>query len=440
MVVTQILFVLIVGLLFADQNLLAPNLTAIGNEFGFSRAEIDQRLGADVNLLFWMLGGVLTLIVGYLADRGDLADKLSRKWLLTIVAVIGQLACLGSGLAKTYDQLLWARALTGIGIGGAFPLIYSLIGDYYPPHKRASATATLGLSQGLGIGLGQLLSGMLGAQSGWRMPFYVVALPGLALSVLFALFAKEPRRGQHEEGLHDLLASGKAYEERLRLRDLPQLFAVKTNLLILLQALPGTVPWGVFFVYLNDYYAHDKGFSVPEATLLVMSVGIAAIVGGFIGGLAGQKLLNRKARNLPLLCAVTTILAVIPMAVLIEYPVRPGQSLLGPLIVGLLTGSLAAVTGPNVNTMLIAVNPPERRGSAFSFFNLCNDLGRGLGAWIVGGMAARLGRVSAFHIANLMWLGCGVVLLCLVFLFPKDERALQDRLRALSLRKLGRGE
>ncbi len=436
LVATQVLFVLIVGLLFADQNLLAPNLTAIGTEFGFSRAEIDQRLGADVNLLFWMLGGVLTLAVGYLADRGDLSDKLSRKWLLTFVAVVGQLACLGSGLAKTYDQLLWARALTGIGIGGAFPLIYSLIGDYYPPHKRASATATLGLAQGLGIGIGQLLSGMLGAEHGWRMPFYVVAVPGLLLSALFAFVAKEPRRGQHEEGLHDLLASGQVYDERLRLRDLPQLFAVKTNLLILLQALPGTVPWGVFFVYLNDYYAHDKGFSVPDATLLVMGVGVAAIFGGFLGGLLGQKVLNRKTSYLPLLCAVTTILAVIPMAVLIEYPVSPGQSLLGPLCVGLVTGGLAAVTGPNVNTMLIAVNPPERRGSAFSFFNLCNDLGRGLGAWIVGGMAARLGRVSAFHIANLMWLGCGVVLLALVFLFPKDERALQERLRALSSRKL----
>ena len=146
--VTQVLFVLIVGLLFADQNLLAPNMTAIGAEFGFSRAEIDQRLGADVNLLFWMLGGVLTLLIGYLTDRGDLTAKLSRKWLLTIVAVIGQLACLGSGLAKNYDQLLWARALTGIGIGGAFPLIYSLIGDYYPPHKRASAAATLHSSAG----------------------------------------------------------------------------------------------------------------------------------------------------------------------------------------------------------------------------------------------------------------------------------------------------
>ena len=107
--VTQVLFVLIVGLLFADQNLLAPNLTAIGTEFGFSRAEIDQRLGADVNLLFWMVGGVLTLAVGYLADRGDLTGKLSRKRLLLLVVVVGQMACLASGLSKTYDQLLWAR-------------------------------------------------------------------------------------------------------------------------------------------------------------------------------------------------------------------------------------------------------------------------------------------------------------------------------------------
>ena len=32
-----------------------------GAEFGFTRAQIDQRLGADVNLMFWMLGGVVTL-------------------------------------------------------------------------------------------------------------------------------------------------------------------------------------------------------------------------------------------------------------------------------------------------------------------------------------------------------------------------------------------
>jgi MFS family permease len=431
---TLVLFTLIVALLYADQNLLAPSLTAIGNELHFSRAEIDQRLGADINLTFWMLGGVVTLVIGYLADRADLSHRISRKWLLLAVAVLGQLACLGSALSHGYRQLYWARALTGIGIGGTFPLVYSLIADYFPPQRRAAANATIGLAMGLGIASGQLMAGLLSPTHGWRLPFYIVALPGLLLSVAFAFVAREPRRGQHEAGLQALFESGQTYQESIKLSDLPQLLRVRTNLLILLQAIPGTVPWGVFFVYLNDFYAHDKGFSVPDATLLVMAVGAAAIGGGFVGGLLGQRLLNVRTRLLPLLCAVTTVAAVLPMSILINYPVHPGQSLRGPLAVGVITGFLAAVTGPNVNTMLQCTNPPERRGAAFSLFNLCNDLGRGFGAWIVGGLAATFGRVPAFHIANLLWLLCGGVLLLLVRVFPREEAALQERLVALARR------
>ena len=428
------LFTLIVALLFADQNLLAPSLTAIGEEFHFTRAEIDQRLGADVNLTFWMLGGVVTLLIGYLTDRADLSHRLSRKWLLVAVALLGQAACLASGFCRTYEQLYWARALTGIGIGGAFPLIYSLLADYFPPHRRAAANATIGLAMGLGIAGGQLLAGLLVHSRGWRFPFLAVALPGLGLNLLFALLAREPRRGQQEAGLQELFAAGHEYKERLRLADLPQLLRVRTNILILLQALPGTVPWGVFFVYLNDFYAHDKGFTVADATLLVMAIGAAAIIGGFVGGLVGQRLLNVRTRYLPLLCALSTLLAVVPMAILISYPVAPGQRLGGPLLIGGLTGFLAAVTGPNINTMLQCVNPPERRGAVFSLLNLFNDLGRGFGAWVVGGMAASLGRVPAFHLANLLWLLCAGLLFVLFWVFPAEEAALQQHLRQLAKR------
>ena len=431
---TLVLFTLIVALLNADQNLLAPSLTAIGNELHFTRAEIDQRLGADVNLTFWMLGGVVTLAIGYLSDRADLTRRVSRKWMLVGVALLGQAACLATGFCHTYEELYWARALTGIGIGGAFPLIYSLLADYFPPQRRAFANATLGLAVGLGIAGGQLMAGMLAPSHGWRFPFLVVAIPGLVLNLVFALLAQEPRRGQHEAGLKELFAAGHVYEERIRLSDLPDLLRVRTNLLLLLQALPGTVPWGVFFVYLNDFYAHDKGFSVPDATLLVMAIGAAAIGGGFLGGVIGQRLLNWQARYLPLLCAVATLLAVVPMAILISYPVHPGQSLAGPLVVGLLTGLLASMTGPNIYTMLQCVNPPERRGAVFSLLNLFNDLGRGLGAWVVGGLAASLGRVPAFHIANLLWLLCSGLLLALVWVFPREEAALQQRLGTLAKR------
>ena len=432
---TLVLFVGLIGLLYADQNLLAPNLTAIGNEFHFSRAEIDKRLGADVNLIFWMLGGVVTLGVGYLADRADLARVISRKLLLFLVALCGQLACLASGLVTTYDGLYLSRALTGIGIGGSFPLIYSLVGDYFPPEKRASASATLGLSMGLGIAIGQLLAGLLGPGHGWRLPFILVAVPGIALNLLYLVVAREPPRGAHEASLQEFLAAGHVYEERIRLSDLPQLLRVRTNLLILAQALPGTVPWGVFFVYLNDYYAHDKGFSVPDATLLVMVIGGAAIAGGFFGGQLGQRLHNRNPRLMPMLCTITTLLGIIPTAILISYPVRPGTSMIGPLAFCVLTGFFAAVTGPNVYTMLINVNPPERRGAAFSLLNLFNDLGRGFGAWVVGVVAASFGRVVAFHVANLMWLFCGGALFALVFLFPREEAALQEHLANVAARR-----
>ena len=47
--------------LFADQNLLAPNLTAIAEEFGFDDLERDVKLGGDIALIFWMLGGVVAM-------------------------------------------------------------------------------------------------------------------------------------------------------------------------------------------------------------------------------------------------------------------------------------------------------------------------------------------------------------------------------------------
>ncbi|MFO0577975.1 MAG: MFS transporter [Polyangia bacterium] len=436
-VATLVLFTAMVALLHADQNLMAPSLTAIGTEFGFSRAEIDQRLGADVNLTFWMLGGVVTLLIGYLTDRADLAARLSRKWLLVAVAFVGQLACLLSGFASSYGELHLLRALTGIGVGGAFPLVFSLVGDLFPVERRAAANATVGLAMGLGIAAGQQLAGSFGPVLGWRAPFILVAVPGLLLNLAFAWVAREPRRGQHEAALRDFLAEGHSYSERLRLADLPDLLRVRTNLVLLLQALPGTVPWGVFFVYLNDFYAHDKGFSVQVATLLVMAIGVAALVGAFLGGLLGQRLFNRHPRYLPLLCALTTAGAVLPTALVISYPVRPGAGLLGligPIAAGFASGLLAACTGPNVNTMLINVNPPERRGAAFALLNLFNDLGRGLGAWVVGSLAATLGRVSAFHIANLLWLVCGAALLSLVWLFPREQAAMQARLRELATR------
>lgn len=407
--------------LFADQNLMAPNLTQIGNQFGFDDTQRDLLLGGNISFIFWILGGIVSLGIGYLTDL------ISRRNLFVLVVLIGEIPCLLTGFAETYTQLYWLRALTGIGIGGALPLTYSLVGDYFSHRNRAAAAGWLGLAQGMGIAVGQLIAGFIGPVHGWQLPFIIVALPNFVLGIIFLLTIKEPARGRTEDSLRELIDRGQVYARRINWQEYRKLFRIKTNLLVFVQGIPGTVPWGVFFIFLNDFYSQDKGFSVETATLIVMVVGAAAIFGSFLGGLAGNWFYNRQPRLLPILCGSSTLIGIIPMAILINYPSQIGvenPSALLPMLIGFFTGFTISITGPNVRAMLLNVNTPETRGSIFSLYNLADDLGKGFGPVIISLLILGFDRVWAFNIANLFWVFCGLVLLYMSRVFPSDMQAL----------------
>lgn len=285
---------------------------------------------------------------------------------------------------------------------------------------------------GLGIALGQGIAGGLGPTQGWRLPFILVAVPGLVVGLAFLLLVQEPARGAAEDELRGLRERGEDYRVRLDLRAWLAIFRVRTNVLVFLQGIPGMVPWGVFFVFLNDYLAQDRGLDVGAATLLIMTVGAASIVGGFGGGLVGNALFNRRPALLPLLCGVAAIVGVVPTLLLLHYPSQVGvaEPELGPAFaIAAITGLIVAIPSANVRAILLDVNPPETRGSVFSLFNLADDLGKGFGPVIIAALIARLGRATAFDVAALFWVACGVVLLALVPAFPRDQAAMRALLR-----------
>ncbi len=421
-----VLIALIGFFLFADQNLMAPNLTQIANDFGFSPNERDVKLGGNISFMFWVIGGLVTLGIGYLTDL------ISRKNLFIATIILGEIPCILTGLAQNYTQLFWLRALTGIAIGGALPLTYSLIGDYFSHNSRAAAAGWISLAQGLGIAAGQLLAGMIGPAYGWRLPFILVGVPNFIFILVFWFSVKEPARGRTEDSLKELIESGKAYTAKINWNVYKDMFRIRTNLLIFLEGIPGTIPWGVFFIYLNDFYSQEKGFSVAAATLIVMVVGAGAILGGFAGGLIGNKVYKKNPKYLPLLCGTTTIAGVIPMALLLNYPSQAGvhnPAYIIPVIVGFITGFIVAITGPNTKAIVLNVNSPETRGSIFSLFNLTDDLGKGFGPVIISMLIVAFGRVWAFNIANCFWLLCGIIILFMTLTFPKDEAALNELLK-----------
>lgn len=417
------LLALIGFFLFADQNLMAPNLTQIATDFGFSANERDLKLGGHISLMFWMLGGVITMAIGYLTDL------VSRKTLFIITIVVGEIPCVLTGFAENYTQFFWLRGLTGIAIGGALPLTYSMIGDYFSHRNRAAAAAWISLAQGLGIAAGQMLAGFIGPSHGWRLPFIIVGLPNFLFILVFWLTVREPPRGRAEDSLRELIESGKVYTARINWAVYKNMFKIKTNILVFLSGIPGTVPWGVFFIYLNDFYSQDKGFSVAMATLIVMAAGAGAILGGFIGGLVGNRLYNIRPHFLPILCGATTTFGVIPTAFLLNYPSQIGvqnPSALIPIVLGLVTGFIVAITGANTKAIILNVNAPETRGSVFSLYNLVDDLGKGFGPVVISLLIVAFGRSLAFNIANLFWVICGILLFCTVSIFPRDEARLNE--------------
>lgn len=188
-----------VFLLFADQNLLAPNLSAAAKDFGFSDAERDEKLGGFIAIGFFIIGGTVALVVGYFTDI------VNRAALFGVVVVFGETACFGTFFVRTYGELFACRVLTGISIGGATPIIFSMLGDLYPQTSRIYVAAMIGIFQSAGIAFGQLLAGMVGPKLGWRAPFLIIALPALLCGIAVFFTVHEPRRGTSERAFRTLM-------------------------------------------------------------------------------------------------------------------------------------------------------------------------------------------------------------------------------------------
>ena len=393
--------------LFADQNLMGPNLTQIASDFNFNEIQRDVKLGGEISLVFWLIGGVVTLFFGYLTD------VVSRKKLLIIAILFGEIPCLLTGFVETYQQFFWLRALTGIGIGAIIPITYSLIGDYFPASRRSSITGYLGLVVGLGIAGGQLLAGMTGPVLGWKMCFVIVACPNFIVLILYIIFGTEPKRGQSD--------ISKANISFVNVSSLKKLLSKKTNILVFLQGMAGTVPWAVFFVYLADYLSQDIGYSVQIATLVVSVIGLSAMMGGFVGGLVGNRLYNINPKYQPLLSAICTFIGMIPTAFLINIKPSTDLGLMYPIILGIFSGFFITITAPNMKAILMNVNHSNNRGTAFALYNLADDLGRGFGPFIISFFILQFGRELGFNIANGIWFLCGIAILFMIKTYPEDQ-------------------
>ncbi|CAH0366401.1 unnamed protein product [Pelagomonas calceolata] len=404
-------------LLQSDQNLLAPHLTTVAHEFGMNDVQRDEKLGGELAMGLFLLGAPAALAIGACADRYP------RKLLLVIILLVGGAASLGTALARSYSDLFWMRALTGVSLGSALPVTFSLVGDMFAPSQRTAASGRVGVAMSAGVGFGQAMSGFLGAWlASWRAPFVVVGVLFVALAAIVWIAFIEPRRGAFDDTGSD---EDEPRAETAR-RDLAAVFRTPTALLVFLQGIPGCVPWGVIIVYLQDYLQADLGLSLERSAMVLTCFAIGGFGGQFIGGELGQRLYSWRKSAAAWHMSIAELLSVPPLVVILTTTKADASfEKLAPVAVVL--GLLATQTGPIVRACLTNTTAPRARASAFAVFALFDDLGKGFGPVVIARLVRAYGRRRAFVIATIFGWGVGsLVNAAITLTLEADERRLRS--------------
>ncbi len=412
-----ILMSLMMVVLNSDSEVMTPTLGIIEKEYGITDADIGVMMG-----LFTVLGAIVSLLWGYFAD------KASRKLLLIAAVVIGEFPCFLTAFAPNYTVFFILRILTGIGMGAAFPLVFSILGDIYDERERPVASAILTTAFGLGHIVGTVIGGYIGASGNWRLPFIVAAAPNLPLILLFIFFLPEPQKAASEEATKELVAQGILYPKVIRLSDYAKLTKIKTNIYLFIQGIAGTIPWGSFF-FLTKFLIENKALSIADATTVFLIFGVGMVIGTLIGGKWGEMVFKKDPKRLPSFCAITTLIGMGLTLVVILF--APSNVALLSMI-GFLAAAFAAMTGPNMRTMLLDTNTPENRGPIFSIFNLTDSLGTGLGRFVAGQLSVLFGLAASLSISAGFWTICGITLFLAVSVFPKDIEALHSTMESIA--------
>jgi MFS family permease len=353
---------------FIDRNILSILLEDIRKEIELSDTQLGF-LGGIAFALFYTFAGIP---IARWADRG------SRVNIVAVSVLIWSLMTAFTGAAKSFWTLLAARIGVGIGEAGCSPPAHSLISDYFPPERRATALSIYALGIPIGGALGTLVGGWVTAWFGWRMAFVAVGLPGVLIALLVRLTLKEPPRGGSEAVVVGAAPPNPDGETALDvLRFMGQLRSFWH--LAFAGALHALVGYGAAF-FVPSFFARVHGMGLEERATWISMLGLIGAIGTFLGGALADRYGPRDVRWFMWIPATATLAGV---------PIALGYYLVPDPYVALAIGVLAAIAGPmylgpSFATTQTLVRPEMRAMAAAILLFVLNLIGLGIGPWFVG--------------------------------------------------------
>jgi MFS family permease len=386
-----VVFALTFGLLISDY----MSRQVLNAVFPLLKAEwalTDTQLGS--------LSGIVALMVGLLTfPLSLLAEWIGRVRSIVAMAVLWSLATLGCALAQSFDQMLLARFLVGLGEAAYGSVGIAVVISVFPVNMRATLTGAFMAGGMAGSVLGMAVGGVFAAQFGWRAAFAAMAVFGLLLALIYPFVVRQSRIGGGRT------APSETGPRPSYLKSLRSLVATRSVLGAYVGSGLQLFISGAMIVwmpsYLNRYHAMAPDKAALTAAGLVLVSGAGMVLWGMISDRLSRQVKARKATLAIVLCLLCCVL----LSVAFRLPPGPTQLLV--IAAGLFVA--AGTTGPS-GAMVANLTLPAVHGAAFAALTLANNLlGLAPGPFITGALADRLGLDVAFQIIPLISLAAALV-------------------------------
>jgi MFS family permease len=232
---------------------------------------------------------MLTSAVGGWA-AGVLSDKYGRVRMLQLTVLWFSVFTFLSGFTNSYEQLLVARALQGLGFGGEWSVGSVLVAEMIQARHRGKAVGLVQSSWAIGWGLAAIafwaVYSLVAPERAWRILFWIGVLPALLIFYI-------RRNLRDPEIYHANQARMKAEGSAVHFLEIfsPKLFSTTLRASLLSTGMMGA--YYAVTTWLPTYLKTERQLSVLNTSgyLLVL------ILGSFLGYLTSAHLTDGIGRR-----------------------------------------------------------------------------------------------------------------------------------------------